>query len=991
MRSRLRPVHGAVAVLLALGCLAGGRLAAQQPATGQPAGQPPAQPRDPRAIILEKLRRLDARRDTARDTTAVRDSTREPFELTAPVPAPRSTGGAPGAAPIQDDSISSALARLQGFTATKYAANSARFDADSERLVLKAGGKEAPAQVIQGDQAMTADSSLVFNQKSQIACGYGNPLLTGAGQSNPVESDLVCYDVNNRRGIAFGAKTKFQPAGQGTAWYVDGHKLYTTGADRVYAREAEFTDCDLAEKGKEPHYHFTASEVKIVKSDVLVARNVVLSFADVPVFWLPFMMQSTAKGRRSGILMPRFDLNDIARTNTNYQRRISNVGFYWAISDHFGELTSMDWFSGQYTAVTGALDWSFRRQFLNGALSVKRYWRTVGTKELTLSANNSWRPDERTSLAVSANFATSSQFVVDQSFDPRELNRSIDSNLSLQRRFNWGSLDFAGSRRQVLQTDRVTWRMPSVSLSLTPITFFKAINWQGSGNYSADQDKANDFHKSHDPSTTARQAGFSSSLNLGKFSWSQSINYNANNQLDRPLVWDTIRSADGSFRIDSTSIQHLLPTSKENVNWGMSLGFQQRLIGTSSISPSLSLSGQSMRLDADTGVIGHQGRLKTGMVAAPVRMNFGVGTQMDVYGFWPGVGPFSRIRHRLSPSFTYAYSPAPSGNITPEQKTVFGTTAGAITEVNQLRIGLNQTFEAKYRETAKDSTAADSAAANEPNDGEPRRVPQARKMMLLSIGTSAVAYDFTQDTLHHRRYGFGTSLSMSNDIRSDLIPGLQFSLQHSIIDTTASGRRRFSPFLTSASTSFGLSDNSWLFRLLGLAAHHGARASAQQEVTDTTPGQTSAADQANSGTGLSIVPHSRREETRTSGGVGSWNAQFTYNLSRQRPDANLAACVPSVLTYCPKTLSTQMIQSRFSFRPTPNWSVGWQTGFNVTDGKFSDHVLTLTRDLHDWEANFDFVKAQNGNFTVQFRVNLKAQPDLKFDYRQASGGGYTPF
>jgi hypothetical protein len=30
------------------------------------------------------------------------------------------------------------------------------------------------------------------------------------------------------------------------------------------------------------------------------------------------------------------------------------------------------------------------------------------------------------------------------------------------------------------------------------------------------------------------------------------------------------------------------------------------------------------------------------------------------------------------------------------------------------------------------------------------------------------------------------------------------------------------------------------------------------------------------------------------------------------------------------------------------------------------------------------VKAQNGNFSFQFRVSLRANPDIKFDYNQRS-------
>jgi hypothetical protein len=62
--------------------------------------------------------------------------------------------------------------------------------------------------------------------------------------------------------------------------------------------------------------------------------------------------------------------------------------------------------------------------------------------------------------------------------------------------------------------------------------------------------------------------------------------------------------------------------------------------------------------------------------------------------------------------------------------------------------------------------------------------------------------------------------------------------------------------------------------------------------------------------------------------------------------------------------------------------VQWNTGYNFSQGEFTDHILTLTRQLHDWDANFDFVKTQTGNFSFQFRVHLRANPDIKLDYEQ---------
>src|SRR5690606_4991105 len=112
--------------------------------------------------------------------------------------------------------------------------------------------------------------------------------------------------------------------------------------------------------------------------------------------------------------------------------------------------------------------------------------------------------------------------------------------------------------------------------------------------------------------------------------------------------------------------------------------FQQRLIGTSTIEPGLSLQGDLLR-SATTN---------QELLAGPTRLSFNTRLRSEVFGFRPGFGPFSRIRHKLTPSIGYSYSPAPA--VTDRQREVFGEPN--VREQNRIEIGLNQTFEAKYRE-----------------------------------------------------------------------------------------------------------------------------------------------------------------------------------------------------------------------------------------------------------------------------------------------------
>ena len=872
-------------------------------------------------------------------------------------PGPR---GAPGGqpAPIPPDSIMEALAALGGFRALVYAGESALLNLDSSTVRLLG----PDARVDQQGSGLEADSLVEYDLTSQVVCGYGEPTFTGGGDS-PVTSSRVCYNVPRRLGVALEARTTFQ---QTAEWRVSGAEMYPVANSRVFAHDAEFTSCEL----DVPHYHFAAREVKIVRDSLLVARDVTLNFADVPVFWLPFMVQSLREGRKSGFLTPRFGLQDVARTSSGYRRRLTDVGFYWAISDYLGTALAFDWFSDNYVALRGDFEYRWLRQFLQGNVVYKQFWRDEGGQELTLRSTNSWRPGERTTINVNANYVSSDDFVRRNTFDPRELNRSIQSNASLRRLFDWGSVDVIADRKQYLDDGRVELTAPSAGVSIANVALFGSPtgvsgSWNGGvrfRNSEVDIDESADL-TSRTQDRTMRTATANSAFRFGGLSIDQGFSLNRVTQADRSVLVpapDTL-TADSTF---------LLPGSfQETANWSVGMNYQQRLVGTSTLRPSLSLTQDFVRDDS----------LAVDRVGGPVRLVFRADLESPMYGFFPGIGRFERFRHKLSPRFGYAYSPAPE--LSELQEMVFGSSAAG-REQNRIEVGLQQTFEAKYE--ADDSAAAEALPGDDlalagpaaaPGE-EPRRLPQARKLMLLSIATSAIAYDFVEA----RDGGDGlTTTSVSNSFTSDLLRGLQLQTTHDLFrpDSSAIGEpgRAFDLHLRSMSASFAVDNNFFLFRWLGLGDDPG-EAPAPEDSAAAAEAEGGEVDE------LAEEDAARRQDDdrlaltsggfrapRATGGVGSWRAQMNYSLNRPQglPDQE-----------------TQMVNGSVTFRPTQQWSAAWQTAYNVTEGAFANHVLRLTRDLHRWEANFDFVRTQNGNFSFEFRVALRDQRDLEIDYEQRS-------
>ena len=902
--------------------------------------------------IRQRLRTLGPliQDTTARDSLAADSLGADSLRARPQAPGAPPPGSLPG---VERDSLMRQLMLLPGYTSTEYKSAAASFVADSGRLDLR-----RDAAVLENGQILTADSAITYWEKRALACATGNPNVSGTGTAEPISGDSLCYNTQTRVGRVLNARTTVS---EGAEWHVQGD-FYVLDR-RYYGHDAIFTDCDL----EEPHYHFAAKSMKVLPSNVIVARNVTMKFGDVPVFWLPFFVQSLERGRQSGLLFPGFQVNDIVRTSTGYERRITDIGFYWAINDYMGARVALDWYSNNWTSLNGSLDYRVLNRFLNGGATFRRFWRENGTTEFTLATQNNWEMNERTRLTLTANYATSSEFVRDNSFDPREVTQMVASNAGISRRFDWGSVNLTASRQQYLSDNRVTTTLPSLSLSLPTKTLFEALPgeeswysnmaWTGGLNASRKTNDPGDDVSIRNRPNSEVNASANSSFTLGNFSWAQQA------QLTE-LRRDPFGLQDDTLFVDNLGVR-----GQRAVSWSTSLDYQQRLIGTSTFTPSLSLRGELIEGDTTGGQ----------RIAAPTRIDFGASLRSDVYGFWPGIGPVERIRHKISPGISYTYSPAP--NVTERQRQFFRISE--IREQNRIQLSLSQTIEAKVREsedTTRTGAAADSAAAADSLPGtpdRPRRLPRNQPIQVLSLTTSAVAYDFVQ--AREEGDGFVTA-SITNNVTSDLLRGLQLSITHDLFEETGSTGtpgaaqtdRRFAPSLSQLNASFSLNSDSWIARLLGLGRSEPDRREARQ-AADTlagdslTGGMEPGASAQSRGEQFGLIGSGRRDMSASRGSVGTWNANFNYSLSRPRDGEGL---------------ENQQVTATVSFQPTVNWSVNWNTGYSFTTGEFTDHILTLTRTLHDWDANFDFVKTQNGNLSFQFRVALRANADIKLDYEQ---------
>jgi hypothetical protein len=892
-----------------------------------------------------------------------------------------------------------ALLELPGYEPTHFEGGRAEFEAGERRLLLLSA-EGSQARVRREGNEIAADSAIIYDEESGRVRSSGATTFTPE-EGDPVTSETMIFDLEEERGSALGAETRYT---QGANWIVRGDMPYVDG-DVFYGDHMRFTSCEL----DEPHYHFEADEIKIVNDRVLVARPVRLYFADVPVAWLPFIAQGLGSGRSSGLLTPRFSVNDIVRTSRGYRRRISNMGFYWAMSEYTDATTALDWFSGEFLSLTSAFRYSVRRKFLQGDVNYRQYWREEGGQELAFDTRHSWEYDERTQLRVSARYASSTDFVRRNSFDPREVTQSIDSDGGLNRRFDWGNLSLSANRRQFLSDDRVEMTLPTANLSLSTITLFRApasqakwynnLTWSGGGSLSrritdlAPQDTSFSFGLTD---KVANSATFRSSLNLGPLSLSQNLTYNENVVRDVPdsifaPLPDSAAAGEGvpPLPLGVAALQDLglRDLAQADLTWTASVSYQQRLIGSTTLTPSLSISGRALRSDSIPEAESFQ--------SAPSRVSVAAQLKTDLYGFFPGFGRFDAIRHKLSPSFSWSYSP--SSTPSDLQQRVFGSRE--IQPRNVLTLGINQTWEARLRPEEEeepgeespagipgdsavvvvDSMAATTDSTALPVDtAGPRRPERSDKVKLLGIQTSVLEYDFVEaDSAGDWTAGF-TTTRLRNTISSDFLRGLNISVEHDLfenIESEEEGRSRsFAPHLSQLNLSFRLDSRSGLARALG-----GLLGGSEEPPEDPAPEEEEGAEgddpfAASGAQETEVVPglsrsrdrDARSERARSRRSTG-WNADISYSLRRPREGAGA---------------TTQMAQGTLSFSPTERWTLNWRTSFDLEAGSFNDHMIRLTRDLHRWEASFDFRQTATGNWTFRFEVSLTDNRDLKFDYSQ---------
>ncbi len=843
------------------------------------------------------------------------------------------------------DAIMDSLLRLKGFRVTQYVADTLLVAGDSQMIFLR-----GQAFVDREGTKLESDS-IRYREASCRLDASGDPRLFDQG--TVLVGEGMRYDTCVKRGTVNDALTHFQQGG--ATWYMRGNLAVDSGSTRLYGARSQITSDDHPV----PDYHFGTRQVKWLNKNVMVARPAVLYVRDVPIFWLPFIFQDIRPGRRSGVLVPRFGLNDLVRPTRNYQRHVANLGYYFVVNDYVDLLTSADWYSGRYFTVRAQTRYRWLDRFITGGFS---YTRLDQLDAPAHSTRIGWQHTQsfssRTRFNTSIDYATSARVVQRNTVNPFLATATLASQANFDKRFDWGTLNVGGSRSQDLSSDLVSQNFPRLSLTPSPVNITPWITWSPGFSFNNQQT----FHAAQGlllvpgsadvPDTLplfadSRQTdlSFQTPVRIGPWNWANSVQLSDGRSSTRREFLIPDSTVPGGFRRVLYT-----ETFQTTVDWQTGINLPPLFTGTWKLQPGIAIVNTT-----SAGAFMLRNQLTNGrFVRQGKRLQFSASLTPTLFGFFPGVGPIARIRHAFSPLVSYRY--APGAKVPDEFARALdptGRSLNARSDPQQtISIGLSQNFEAKLRPPAGDTTGR-----------------EARKMRLLSINTSSLSYNFEQ-AKQPGRVGWQTQV-IDNTFASDLLPGFSLRLSHDLWDGPVGLKSSpFSPFLTNTAASFAITPATirGLAGLVGLGGH--GRPSPAPPSPPSAPGPPP-------GAGPPYLPGGPTGRTPFGGGGREFTLSVSYSSTRPRADTLTAG-----LPFFTGQSGRQQLALNLGFSPTPRWTASWNSVYDVDTRQFGQHVIRLERDLHRWHASFSFLKSPNGNFAFNFYVSLLDEPDIRFDYEQ---------
>lgn len=578
------------------------------------------------------------------------------------------------------DSVRAAAVDTLSDTVT-YSAPRIRFRGD--RFSLSGGA------ILKYKASTLRADSIMYYADEDVVDAFGAPTIEDP--SNPsIHGYRMRYNLQNRVGtLYYGSSEK-----DGQTF--NGIEVRRQVNSDIYIARGDLSTCD---EKPEQHYYFYARRMIVEPESKVLSGPIVLNIADVPLAVLPMAVVPLGKGRRSGIIQPKFGGDQ----SQGYY--LQNLGYYWALSDYHDFQATTNIIEGsegtfQETNLNTLYQWN-KRYVWSGMVGTQVFLPEFQPSQaagiLDFKNDLNLTPDGRQTLKGEGRLQSSANVARDNALNEQQaLEQTANASLGYRRQFDWNQavLNVGLLQNYNLTQEHIDRNIPDLSFSV-------------SGPLIPESDD--------DPPLD------------GKEPWYRSWNWSYNNRFN---VNQVIRPTLGTTPGDSTTYAGY--ADQASLSGKYALGYLN-------LTPSLN--GSQIWSAGE----------RTGNPADPYRnavdpanggygqyfaaWNAGVSADTRIYGIaqaddkpWrvPGLGHITAARHTLTPTLSLTYAPEIDSNpaFLPNPK-IGGTAYQA--KQQTVGFGLSNDFDIKTVEPGGDTL---------------KQKPVAEKVLTQN---SSISYNFASD------------------------------------------------------------------------------------------------------------------------------------------------------------------------------------------------------------------------------------------------------
>ncbi|MFI5172216.1 MAG: putative LPS assembly protein LptD [Chitinophagales bacterium] len=789
------------------------------------------------------------------------------------------------------------------------------YDLDSGRTYIYANGEinyktfYLKADFIQFDW----DEKTICAKQITDSAGKKKALVYFKDGEDEFYAENMCYNFGTKKGKIFYFRTQ---EGEGYLRVEEAKKL---DDDSYFGKGMTYTTCDL----EHPHYYIAAKKAKVVPKKIAVTGPANLVIADVPtLLFLPFGIFPIKRGQTSGIIIPQY--------GNHYSQGyfLRNGGYYFALSDYYDLSLTGDIYSRGSYGLHASSRYNKLYRF-NGSLAMDYARNKYGfsfapnyTEQAdffvrwTHNQDAKARPNSK--FGASVNVGTS-DYLSNNAYSSSYLTNQLSSSISYYKAFPNTPFNFSAALRhnQNTSTKIVNLTLPEASLTMNRIYPLKKL-------------------------TTNR--------NSFLYQFGVSYSMNGQNTISSP---DSLLFTNAAFDKFENGIQHRVSASapvkilkyftlSPNFNYTENWYFESI---RKNFDPYITVDTLTSSTGEDSVVsTTHYVRIDT-INGFQTARYFNVGTSLNtkVYSTAQFGGKLKAIRHVMTPTMSFNYSPdygaskygyygdyyATPDAITATPYSIFeGSIYGSPPqgEVGSIGLNIGNTLEIKVY-SKKDS------------------VTHEKKIKLIESFSFGTSYNLAADSLNLADVGFSGYTTLFKNVRINF----SGSFDPYILDTNGVNLNQF---VWDVNHRLGRFNGGYL-----------SLSTDFQSKRNSNPQLMTAAG----------TPEEREMVWSNPDDYIDFEVPWSFSVSYNLRVSN----IPTLLGN-DSLSTTQSATFQGDINISPNWKIAMTTGYDFQLKDFTYTSLDIYRELHCWEMGFKWIPFGLRQSYI-FNINVKASvlQDLK--------------